>query len=113
MTERYFAYAPAPGGYQVGNPALDPEAKHEVDVGFEYNAERLRLACSLFAARVEDYIYNSVVDRFDVNGDGTPDRIRGFENLDASFVGGEISGDLNVTAGLTLPFSVAYVRKLS
>ena len=110
LTERYFAYAPAPGGYQVGNPALDPEAKHEVDVGFEYNAERLRLACSLFAARVEDYIYNSVVDRFDVNGDGTPDRIRGFENLDATFMGGELSGDLNVASGLTLPFSVAYVR---
>ncbi len=27
VTERYFAFAPTPGGFQVGNPTLDPEKK--------------------------------------------------------------------------------------
>ncbi|MBU0678717.1 MAG: TonB-dependent receptor [Verrucomicrobia bacterium] len=50
ITEQYFAFGAAPGGYQVGNPSLDPEEKYEVDVGARYGNDRIKAEVSVFAA---------------------------------------------------------------
>ena len=110
LTERYFAYAPAPGGYQVGNPTLDPEAKHELTAGLRYVGDHIELALSGFAAQVDDDIYPTLLERRDVNGDEIPDRIRGFQNVNATFFGGEAEGLAKLGSGISVPFSVAYVR---
>ena len=110
VTEQYFAFAPAPGGYQVGDPSLDPEDKYEVNLGTQMKSERVVADLSLFAARVEDYIYQTRIARFDVNGDGSDDNIRGFKNVDAELYGGEAAATWLLVDGLTMPMSLAYVR---
>lgn len=109
VTEQFFAFAPAPGGFQVGNPALDPEDKYEANAGLLSTGERVTTECSLFAAYVEDYINQTRIDRLDVNGDGRLDNIRGFRNVDAELYGGELGATVRLAEGLTLPASVSYV----
>lgn len=109
VTEQYFAFAPAPGGYQVGNPALEPEEKHELAIGGVWTGERGTVEVSAFAAQVNNYIYQTRIDRLDVNGDGTEDNVRGFRNVDAELYGGELGANLALGDGWSLPMSLAYV----
>lgn len=109
MTELYFSFAPAPGGFQLGNPGLDPEVKHEIDLGLTLQNEHHFLRLSVFAAHVEDYILQTRIGQRDVNGDGSPDNIRGFRNTDAEFFGGELEGESNMGA-LVFRGDVAYVQ---
>ena len=39
VTERYFAFAPAPGGFLIGNPTLDAEKKTEIEWGIDWRHE--------------------------------------------------------------------------
>lgn len=110
LTERYFLLAPAPGGFQVGNPALDPEFKLEANLGGRYESDRLRAEVSLFGAQVNDYILTTQIAREDVNADGIVDSVRGFENIDAWLHGGELALDWALTTWLSLPANLAYVR---
>ena len=109
VTERYFAFGPAPGGFQVGNPALDPEMKFEIDAGVTRRGEDWDGSISVFAATVNDYIYQSQIDRLDVNGDGVEDVLRGFRNVDAELVGGEVSARWRPCEGVTIPVALSYV----
>ena len=110
ITEKYFAFSPAPGGFSVGNPTLDPELKGEVEMGAELQTDRLVLRAAVFASRVEDYILSVTLAQMDVNGDGVADRVRGFENVDAQLVGTEWSGELALGHGLSVPAELAFVR---
>ncbi len=109
VTEQFFAFAPAPGGYLVGNPALDPETKLEAAVGTVMTHEKGSIDISLFAAQVDDYIYQTSVARMDVNGDGAPDNIRSFRNVDAELYGAEAEGKLLLGEGWSVPASLAFV----
>lgn len=109
-TELYFAFFPAPGGFLVGNPSLEPEKKTEVNAGLGLKSGRLQGEFSVFAARVDEYILQTALRRDDFNGDGAPDTLRGFRNTDAELVGGELEGTLFLTDQLTLPFALAMVR---
>ena len=110
VTEQYFAFAPAPGGFQVGNPALDPEDKYELSGGVRVSQDRYAAELGLFYCEVKDYIYQTSLAQIDVNGDGTVDRVRGFENVEAELYGGELAGTFTLMQGLSMPVSLAYVR---
>jgi iron complex outermembrane receptor protein len=75
-----------------------------------FGGDRLDLDLSLFYHDVADFIHDIVLDRTDVNGDGTPDVIRGFQNVDATLYGGEVSAVIRIGSHWTLPAALAYVR---
>ncbi|MDF7798840.1 TonB-dependent receptor [Pontiellaceae bacterium B1224] len=110
ITERFYTFAPAPGGYLIGNPTLDPETKLEFDTGVDYFGDRLEIGAQLFGSYVWNYILETGVGNLDVNGDGTSDLIRGFVNTDAVLGGGEIEGRYRFSNHWSVPFSLAYVR---
>lgn len=110
ITERFYAFAPAPGGYLVGNPSLNPETKAEFDIGAEYFGSRFELGAQLYCAYIWDYILETGIATDDVNGDGTDDLIRGFVNTDALLAGGELDGRIHLSQSWSMPFGAAYVR---
>ncbi|MDZ8118141.1 TonB-dependent receptor domain-containing protein [Pontiella agarivorans] len=110
VTERYYSFAPAPGGYLIGNPDLDPETKFEFNIGGYFFNEHVELSAQLFTSCVRDYILETGIASEDVNGDLTPDLIRGFVNTDAVLAGGEIDGTILLSDHWSIPFSAAYVR---
>jgi iron complex outermembrane receptor protein len=110
VTERFFAFAPAPGGYLVGNPLLEAERKSEVVVGGQLRRERVRCALSVFYNDFGNYIYESTVSVEDVDGDTAPDRVRGFENVEATLYGGELTLAVVASSRWKLPISVAWVH---
>lgn len=78
-TERYFAK-----GDWVGNPGLDPEVHHQLDVGFERRLAHAGIELTAFADRVDDYIYRA----------DTAGGVSTYRNIDATLYGVELSGDL-------------------
>lgn len=109
-TERYFAFGPAPGGFQVGDPGLAAEKKWQVDVGVALRYPRLAVELSGFVAGVHDYILEEGIARLDVNGDGAEDVVRGFRNVSARFVGVEARITARPWRFLALPVALAWVR---
>jgi len=110
VTERFFAFAPAPGGFQVGNPALSPEIKYEVEGGVDWQNAWVSVSASLFCFWFNDYIYSFTIDRRDVNGDGVEDIVRGFRNVNARLCGGEGAAVFRPFEPFSIPLSLAYVR---
>lgn len=110
VTERFYAFSPAPGGFQLGNPALDPETKYEVDLGAEWSNRWCVVTASVFHFWVDDFILPTLIAQQDVDGNGTIDLIRGFENVDARLYGGEVSAILRPVDHWSFPMSVSYVR---
>ena len=110
LTELYYAFSPAPGGYQIGNPGLDAEKKVEITAGARHKTSWVDTDFSVFAARVEDYILPTSVLKTDVNGDGTADNVRGFRNVDAELWGGELAAVGKLGAGWSVPAAMAYVQ---
>jgi iron complex outermembrane receptor protein len=110
MTERYYAFAPAPGGFMVGNPALDAERKRELVVGTTAGRSKWNGALSVYYFSIADYINPTTIAEMDVNDDGEDDRVRGFVNIDATLYGGELSGAWQPTRRIDVPFSLAYVH---
>jgi iron complex outermembrane receptor protein len=112
MTERYFAFAPSPGGFSVGNPALEAEVKGELSAGIRYDGSRISAGFTIYHDSVRDYIKPTVLeDRVnDWNGDGMPDRVSGFRNVDATLTGGELAGVIKAFQSLSFPVAIAWVR---
>ncbi|TDR50888.1 iron complex outermembrane receptor protein [Halomonas ventosae] len=77
-TERYFAK-----GDWVGNPGLDPEVHHQLDVGIERRLANAGVEVAAYADRVDDYIFRD-----------TRDGVSVYRNIDATLYGVELSGDL-------------------
>ena len=110
LTQRYFAFGPRPGGYGIGTPDLDPESKQELELRLEHQGERLRAGAALFGARIDDYHLPVTVARMDVNGDGTPNRVRGTENRDAALWGAEAEAVLQLSPGWRVPLHAEWVH---
>jgi len=109
ITERYLAYAPAPGGFQVGNPALVPEQKFALEWGGRLGRSWLDLETRVYAHWFADFIAQRVLLREDVNADGVTDVVRGFRNVDARLLGGEAEATPRLTPHLSLPTTLALV----
>jgi iron complex outermembrane receptor protein len=110
VTERYYAFAPAPDGFLVGNPSLDFERKHEVAVGLAATKDKWSGTFSVYYFYIADYINPTVVAEMDVNGDGQDDLVRGFVNVDATLYGGELSLTWRPSRRIDVPMTLAYVR---
>jgi iron complex outermembrane receptor protein len=110
VTERFFAFAPAPGGFQVGNPTLKPEIKYEIEGGVGWQNAWAAVSAGFFHFWFHDYIYSFTIDRRDVNGDGVEDVVRGFRNVDARLYGGEVAAVFKPWGPLSIPLTIAYVR---
>lgn len=110
VTERYYAFGPAPGGFQIGDPSLAAEQKWETEAGVTLAGESLAVAVSAFYAWVGGYILPTTIAVFDVNGDGTEDTVKGYRNIDATLGGGELGLEYRVLSTLYLPVTLSYVR---
>lgn len=110
ISERYLAFAPAPGGYLVGNPTLAAEKAWQSEAGLDVSQGPLVLAARVFHYGVADYILPTVIARQDVSGDGIDDTIKGFVNRDATLTGGELSLQWQAGDAVVVPVSVAHVR---
>ena len=88
--ERYFALLrPMTKPNWVGNPGLDPVENREIDMGVKYANGKFRGKLTLYYSDVNDYI--SVVNS---PGDGEIKPAKSYENVDASFYGGELTWNL-------------------
>jgi len=110
MTERYYAFAPAPGGFQIGNPGLEAETKDELFIGLGFHSSNFVFDASVFHHRFDDFIHSTVLRQVDLNGDGVLDRIRGFRNIDARLSGMELTALLHLSDHLVMPGSISYVK---
>lgn len=110
VTERYYAFAPSPGGFQLGNPTLDSEVKYEVDAGADWIRPWGVFSTSVFHYWVDGYILPTLIARQDVDGDGIIDNVRGFVNTDARLYGAEFSVVLKPFEHWSFPASISYVR---
>ena len=109
MTERYYAFAPAPNGFQVGNPGLRAETKQEAVFECQYAKGKLSFSGSTYFHRFDDFIHPTILAKKDMNGDGVVDLIRGFRNIDAQLFGFEFSGRYQLNDTLFVPIALAYV----
>ncbi len=110
VTERFFAFAPAPGGFMVGNPTLRAEQKRSLVWSTSWRFPAIDLEVSIHASQVRDFILTTTIAQQDVDGDGVVDRVRGFHNVDAVLMGGEVVAEPKLTTFLTLPTSFAIVQ---
>ncbi len=110
VTERYFAFSPAPGGFLLGNPSLDAEKKYEIDCGLQWQRNGFDFSLSLFHFWFDDYILQTELARMDVNGDGTQDLVRGFQNVEARLYGVEASLIIKPAKHWSVPLSFYYTR---
>ena len=109
ITERYYAFAPAPGGFMIGNPTLDPELKYELSAEIEHKTSRWVADVSLYAHSIQDYILTTTVATGDFNNDGVTDRLRGFENAEARLYGIDGSARLWLGRNWSVPLQGMYV----
>jgi outer membrane receptor for ferrienterochelin and colicin len=109
LTERYFAFGPAPGGYLVGNPTLDAEKRIEFVAGIKWQQQRMQASVSAYHNWVIDYILPTQIASQDINGDGADDIIRGFRNVDARLWGFDGTLNMQPTTWLEVPVTAAWV----
>jgi len=110
VSERYYAFAPRPGGYLLGNPTLVAEKGAQLEARAIAELSWLDASLSGFFIDVRDYIMETTVDQRDINGDQVDDNIRGYRNVDAELYGFETTLDLRLAEHLRIPATLAYVH---
>ncbi|MEQ9003919.1 MAG: TonB-dependent receptor [Pseudomonadales bacterium] len=109
----------ADGRTYTGNPALDAEVAHEIELGFDWDGERLRVAPRLFYRRIDDYIQgtpssNSAALMFvammnTMNGTANPPPLQ-FANVDAVLYGADVDWRFRLSEHWSLEGVVNLVR---
>ena len=108
----------ADGKTYVGNPELDPEVYHEVELGFDYDGGDLSFYPRIFYKEVSDFIQgtpatNMVVRNFAQMmanmGMGRPDPLM-FDNVDANFYGFDMEAQYTLSSSMTLRAVASMVR---
>lgn len=108
----------ADGKTYIGNPALKPETAHELEFGFDFERDGLRLYPRLFYKDVSDFIHGSPsTDPLAISfaqmmanmGMGTPDPLQ-FSNVDARYIGFDMDGSYRISSRLTARGVVSIVR---
>ncbi len=100
------------GNNYIGDPNLDPEISHELDLGFDYTTDKYYLRPRVFYKDVDDYIQGIPVHESalttvlagpyggpapavsTLNGDTTPLQ---YSNVDAEFVGFDVEMGVNLS----------------
>lgn len=107
-TERYLAANGSPASLRwVGNPGLDPEQHHQLDVTLAKTSAAWRTDLAVFYDRVTDYILR---DRAHAqSGILQDDSATIYRNVDAELTGGEWTGELELGPRWKAAASMAYV----
>ncbi len=108
-TERFMAATNSTASKRwVGNPTLDPEAHHQLDVGLEHQAEQYRGSLTVYYDQVNDYILR---DR--ARGQGgilLSDLATIYRNVDAELYGIDLEGTYQWNKRWRSDLNVAYVH---
>ncbi len=108
----------ADGKTYVGNPDLDPEVSHEIELGFDRESGRYNVYPRVFYREVTDYIQGTPASDMLVRnfaqlmanmGMGLPDPLQ-FRNVDASFYGFDLESDFALSDRVTLRAIASVVR---
>jgi len=108
----------ADGKTYVGNPDLDPEVAHELELGFDREGNRYGIYPRVFYKEVTDYIQgtpstNMVVNNFAQMmanmGMGTPDPLQ-FNNVDATFYGFDVESNYEINDNFRLRAIASIIR---
>lgn len=96
--------------YEKGNSALRPENSWQVDLGMDYSSSWLSVQASLFANRINNYIFAERV----ANADGSPVLTEDvptymFTSGDARLLGGELMLDIHPIEQLHWENTFSYV----
>ena len=108
-TERYIASDNGMNASQrwVGNPDLDPEAHHQLELGYTRNAGFWDSAVSVYYDNVSDYILQ---DRaHDQSGIEQDDSATIYRNVDAEFIGFEMEAGIRWASYWSSRATLAYV----
>ncbi|MGC9449983.1 MAG: TonB-dependent receptor [Oceanipulchritudo sp.] len=110
-TERYRAFLNAlGGGFEVGNPALEPERKWELVAGSEYRFESLSIQVDACYFCIENFIWRQLVGS---TGDILPQLpsqpVFGYRNVEAEFYGLELQGVWKINQRLRIPFTLEWI----
>ncbi|VFN01625.1 MAG: iron complex outermembrane recepter protein [Candidatus Kentron sp. G] len=89
----------------VGNPFLDPEAHHQIDIGTQIDSTSWDLDLSLYFDRVDDFILR---DRD--HGEHGAGNATIYRNVDANLFGGELSINRHWNRQWRSGINLAYVR---
>jgi len=107
-TERYLSSNNMVGAMRwIGNPGLDPEKHHQIDITLGKESARWNASLDLFYDHVTDYILR---DR--AHGQAgilKDDGATIYRNVDATLYGGELYGAYRITERLRAGASIAYV----
>ncbi|MEM9623999.1 MAG: TonB-dependent receptor [Pseudomonadota bacterium] len=102
------------GNNYVGNPELDPEVAHQIELALGWQSDRAYLSPRLFYHDVKDYIQGvAVTDPVTIavsgnaNGDATP---LVFSNVDAELYGFDMGFGVSLGDNWRVDGNVAYVR---
>ena len=101
------------GNNYVGNPDLDPEAAHKVDLGVDWTTGSGYFRPRVFFSHIEDFIAGKAAQDSDaitvstLNGDATPLR---FSNVDARLYGMDLEWGANLSPAWRLDGTVSVVR---
>ncbi len=108
-TERYLAANGSPASARwVGNPALDPEQHHQIDITLAKTVASWRTDVAVFYNRVDDYILR---DRaHGQSGILASDNATIYRNVEAELAGGEWTGEIEIAQHWRAGASLAYVH---
>ena len=100
-TERYIAKANmmGMGSKWVGNPQIEPEKHHQLEVALASNMEDLNWMLSGWYNRVDDYILRQTVSGDDI-----------YRNIDAELYGVEFEVTYQLNSNITLGSSLAWLQ---
>ena len=110
LTERFINYFPVGQDpfEMLGNPQLNPEVNHQVDVTFEWTTERTAIDIDVYASYLQDYISSLIDTTLSPRLPASPG-VRQFINIDRAFkTGFEVSWTQQLLAGLQHRLGIAY-----
>lgn len=110
LSQRYDGFAARPGGFGLGNPDLDPEVKHQIELRLNGEHAGHGFAAAVHAARVDDYVKPTLIGRRDITGDGMMNPVFSHRNVDAVLYGFELGADLRLSETLSLPVQLGLTR---
>ncbi|MBF0447474.1 MAG: TonB-dependent copper receptor [Magnetococcales bacterium] len=107
-TERYLASNnnASESSRWVGNPFLDPEQHHQIELGSQFKIEKWAVDASAYYNRVTDFILR---DR-DHGNSGVGNNATIYRNVDARLIGGEVALNRYWNSHLVSGISFAYVH---
>ena len=111
LSQRYDGFSARPGGFGLGNPDLNPEVKHQIELRFDGEHADHRFGVAVHAARVDDYIKPTLIGHRDITGDGMMNPIFSHRNVDAVLYGFEMGADIQLVERLRLPVQLGLTRR--